>query len=94
MYVHRPISGRRLDSAERCGRAGNLESSILRTRPGGGVLLSAALEPSTGLDVGSRGELEGQCSAQHTLCGLEEASPSPLWLWNAPMEAWNKVCSG
>lgn len=68
MYMHQPVVGRRLDSAERCGTGGNLESSILKTRPreeGGRCTcqLSAALEPGTGLGVGSRGgELEGQCS--------------------------------
>lgn len=47
--------------------------------------LSAALEPSTRLGVGSKGGgLEGQRSAQHIMCGLEEGphfsgSGMPIW---------------
>lgn len=82
--------GRRLDCAERRGNRSDLESSTLKTKPwkeGGGWRghLSAALEPSTGLGVGSKGGgLEGQYSTQHTLCDLEEGprfsgSGMPIW---------------
>lgn len=58
------------------GSAGSLHGA--RTHP-------TQVEHSTGLGVGSKGgELESQCSTQHTLCGLEEGplffgSGMPIW---------------